>query len=280
MAKIGVQQFQIRGEFTNQKKALLTLKTLSEWGVEGIEVDAFLLQRLPLAVRLLASCAGMSIPSSHGVKWVADFTQSGLEVLSLHEDLGTLEKKPEQAIALAKSLGTNTIVITGLYHFDYTDRAAVELLAERLNAVGKRLAGDSLRLLYHNHNCEFRPCGNEKAYEILLEKTDPAYVNFEFDVYWASECGADVSGWIDRLGKRMVMIHLTDRGNRNPGKMASIVKSDSLELGTGNFPLPLWIKKAEAAGVEALVIESHQNWIHHSAMASLKMSLDYLQHRP
>ena len=35
---------------------------------------------------------------------------------------------------------------------------------------------------------------NEKqtAYEIIVEETDPAYVNFEFDSYWMTDAGVNV----------------------------------------------------------------------------------------
>lgn len=31
----------------------------------------------------------------------------------------------------------------------------------------------------------------KRAYDILLEETDPAFVNFEFDSYWFTEGGAN-----------------------------------------------------------------------------------------
>ena len=43
-----------------------------------------------------------------------------------------------------------------------------------------------------NHNCELRHVNAEKrAYDILLEETDPQFVNFEFDSYWFTEGGAN-----------------------------------------------------------------------------------------
>jgi hypothetical protein len=60
-----------------------------------------------------------------------------IEVLSLHCDLGTLEKNTEEVIEEARSYHTNKIVLTGMYHYDYSDAGAVSDLIKRLNAIGK-----------------------------------------------------------------------------------------------------------------------------------------------
>ena len=47
--------------------------------------------------------------------------ESGLEVISLHADLGSLENDAQAVIADAKDFETDTVVITGMYRFDYSD---------------------------------------------------------------------------------------------------------------------------------------------------------------
>ena len=74
-------------------------------------------------------------------------------------------------------------------------------LAARLNKAGEALKAKGVELLYHNHNCELRHVNAEKrAYDILLEETDPQFVNFEFDSYWFTEGGANALAWMQRLG--------------------------------------------------------------------------------
>lgn len=277
MIPIGVQQFQLRNEFKNQKMALKTFDAIKADGLDGIELDAFLLMRLPLYIRLFARAFGMNIGTSRGVKWHENIAQSGLQVFALHEDLGSIKKDPKAVAELARSYHTSNVVITGLFHYDYSSREDVEGLCQDLNAAGAALKKEGIALLYHNHNCEFRRVSSEPAFAIIASKTDPEFVNFEFDCYWCAECGADPLFWMERLGKRIKLVHLNDRGNREQGKKASIVKSTGLELGSGNYPLPLWIRKAEELGVEALLIETHDHWIHRSALESLKISAAYLR---
>ena len=88
-----------------------------------------------------------------------------------------------------------------MHRIDYSDMASVLELAQKLNKAGKILKEGGISLLYHNHNCEFRKVGAGKcAYDVLIEKTNPEFVNFEFDSYWATEAGVDTIALMERLG--------------------------------------------------------------------------------
>ena len=179
----------------------------------------------------------------------------------------------------AKSFGTDKVVITGMYRFDYSDENTVRALAERLNKAGAALKAQGISLLYHNHNIELlqvRP--GLRACELLLDETDENYVNYEFDSYWFTDGGADAKAWMRRLGSRMKLWHINDRGSRQQGSaMTPILKADSMELGTGNMDLDgLW-QLAEENGVETVVLESHKNWIDKDPVKSLELSARWLQ---
>ena len=166
-----------------------------------------------------------------------------------------------------------------MYRFDYGDEAAMHELAQRLNKAGKALAAEGIHLLYHNHNCELRHVNAEKrAYDILLEETDPAFVNFEFDSYWFTEGGANALAWMQRLGSRMKLWHINDRGTRLSGSaITPILKTDSMELGTGNMDLDSLMAQELSVGVDAVILESHRNWVDNSPVKSLQVSAEYLK---
>ena len=136
-----------------------------------------------------------------------------------------------------------------------------------------------VELLYHNHNCELRHVNAEKrAYDILLEETDPQFVNFEFDSYWFTEGGANALAWMQRLGTRMKLWHINDRGTRISGSAVTpILKTDSMELGTGNMDLDSLMAQALSVGVDAVILESHRNWVDNSPVKSLQVSAEYLE---
>ena len=179
----------------------------------------------------------------------------------------------------AGKFGTKYIVVTGMYRFDYSDRAAVSGLARDLNQAGKELGQGGIALLYHNHNCELRKVEKGMtAYRLLQEETDPEYVNFEFDSYWPAEAGADALALMRQLGDRMKLYHINDRGTRVTGpSMTPILKSDSMELGYGNMNLEALTEQALAAGVDAVILESHKNWADKSPLKSIQLSAEFLK---
>lgn len=279
--KKAVQQFMLGTVLGSEAQARETLCAIKEAGYDGIELCGFMIHPMGLAVRLLTQAAGMPVGKGGRLDWHSLVGESGLQVVSLHLDLGTVERDISAAAEEAKAFGTKYIVITGMYRFDYGSEEAVRELARRLNTAGKALMESGIHLLYHNHNCELRFVNQtQRAYHILIEETLPEYVNFEFDSYWFAEGGADPLFWMERLGSRMKLWHINDRGSRTVGKaMTPILKSDSMELGTGNMPLDALMEQAKKAGCEAVILESHRNWIEGSPIKSFQLSSRYLNER-
>jgi sugar phosphate isomerase/epimerase len=166
-----------------------------------------------------------------------------------------------------------------MYRFDYGNEETVKELAKRLNEAGRRLKGSGISLLYHNHNAELLKVSPGRcAYDILIDETDPEYVNFEFDSYWFTDGGADAIAWMRKLGQRMKLWHVTDRGTRQTGTvMTPILRADSMELGTGNMNLAGLKETALANGIEAVILESHRNWIGKDPLRSLELSAKWLK---
>lgn len=278
MAVKAIQQFMLGTVLNKEDQARATLQAIKAAGYGGIELCGFMIHPTGLMVRMMTRAAGMPTGNGGKLDWHALIRDSGLAVVSLHSDLGSIERDAAVIAAEAKSFGTDKVVITGMYRFAYGDAAAVHDLAARLNKAGEALAGQEIQLLYHNHNCELqRVEGETRAYDILLNETDPAFVSFEFDSYWFAEGGADAAAWMRRLGPRMKLWHINDRGARLAGPaMTPILKTDSLELGTGNLPLEAWAALAKENGIEAVVLESHRNWVDKSPIKSLEVSARWL----
>ena len=274
----GIQQFMLGSVMNNEAQTRDTLRAIRQAGYEGIELCSFMTHPTGLMVRLLTRAAGMPTGNGGKLDWPGLVRESGLRVISLHTDLGSVERDPAAVTAECQMYGTPYAVITGMYRFDYGSEAAVRELAQRLNRSGAVLAEQGVQLLYHNHNCELlRVSETRRAYDILVEETDPAAVTFEFDSYWFAEGGADVLDWMRRLGSRMKLWHINDRGTRQTGPaMTPILKTDSMELGTGNLPLASWLEQADSNGVEAVILESHRNWVEKSPVKSAQLSAKWL----
>lgn len=276
---MAVQQIMIGTLTGTEEKARQTLQSIREAGFEGIELNAFMIHPTSVAVKAMTQLAGMPIGNGGKLDWPHLIAESGLKVPSLHQYLDAMENDPDSVLEECAVYGTDTVVLTGMYRFDYSDPENLRNLAVRLNAAGARMAEGGVHLLYHNHNCEFLRMENgEVGYHILQDNTDPAYVNFEFDSYWCAECGADPILEMKRLGSRLKLHHINDRGTRQKGMcMTPILTSDAMELGTGTMPLEELLALDKAAPVKAVILETHQNWINKSPLQSIQMSGEYLK---
>ncbi|MCR5761200.1 MAG: sugar phosphate isomerase/epimerase [Sphaerochaetaceae bacterium] len=276
-----VQQIMLGTVTGNEKQARATLERIKNAGYDGLELNRFMIHPSSFMVRTLTRMAGMPTGRGGNLNWQNLIKESGLSVASLHTDLGSLKREPEKVAQDAASFNTDRLVITGMYRFDYSSPDEVKKLAASLNEAGKLLKERNMSLLYHNHNVELlKVAENKTAYDVLLEETDGDFVGFEFDSYWFTEAGADAVSWMKRLGQRMKMWHVTDRGSRQSGvSMTPILKADSMELGYGNMNLDALSNIALINGVNSVVLESHKNWIDNDPLKSIETSAKWFEGR-
>ena len=279
--KTYVQQIMLGTVTSSEAAARTTLNRIKAAGYDGLELNRFMIHPTSFMVRMLTKAAGMPTGKGGKLNWKALLEEAGLNVISLHTDLGSIEREPEKVMEDAKTFDTDTVVITGMYRFDYSDESSVRELAKRLNRAGEAMKRAGLSLLYHNHNVELlqvKP--GLQAFDILLSDTDPALVNFEFDSYWFTDGGADAKDLMRSLGNRMKLWHITDRGFRPSGPVLTpILKADSMELGTGNMDLDGMKEIALANGIQGVVLESHKNWVDKDPVKSLEVSAQWLNRR-
>ncbi|MBT2288406.1 sugar phosphate isomerase/epimerase [Paenibacillus albidus] len=276
-----VQQIMIGTMSNNYDNALQTLLNIKNAGYESIELNDFMIHKSSILVKLMTKFSGMPIGNAGKLDWPKLIEESGLKVLSIHSNLGSIENDAKAIADEAKNFGTDTVVITGMYRFDYSSLDEVEELAGRLNQAGKALSEEGIRLLYHNHNVELQKVTSEKtAYDIIIEETDPAYVNFEFDSYWMADGGANVPALMEKLGSRMKLWHINDRGYTKSGPyMTPILKENATELGYGNMDLDTLSAIAIKNGVEGVILETHKNWVDNDPIKSLQVSAEYMQEK-
>ena len=78
-----------------------------------------------------------------------------------------------------------------------------------LTTLGKKCAEAGISLLYHNHDFEFISNGKGNYQDYLLENTDPAYVNFQLDLFWITKAKRPVClFW--KISGRFKSFHVKD----------------------------------------------------------------------
>ena len=137
MAIKAVQQFMLGTVMNNEAQARDTMSKMKAAGYDGIELCGFMIHPTGFMVRLMTKAAGMPVGKGGKLDWKGIVKDSGLQVVSLHTDLGSVERDPAAVAAEARAFGTKYAVITGMYRFAYGDEKAVRDLAARLNKIGR-----------------------------------------------------------------------------------------------------------------------------------------------
>lgn len=258
--------------------ALNTLKSIKQYGFDAIELNGFMIHPTSFLVRILTKMAGMPTGKGGKLDWKQLVKEADLKVSGLHFDLGTLKRDINSCIKEAKEFNTNYIIVTGMYRFNYQDKNELNKLCDDLNNVGKILKENDINLLYHNHNVEFKRLDNNMfVYDYLIDNLNSECVNFEFDSYWAIDGGINALEYIEKLGNRIKLFHINDKGNRKKGPFVTpILTSDAIELGKGSINLDALINKAKENGVETIILEQHRNFINNSPLESIKISGEFL----
>jgi sugar phosphate isomerase/epimerase len=123
-----------------------------------------------------------------------------------------------------------------------------ETFAKEASRLAQRFAENGLRFVYHNHKFEFEKFDGVTGMEILLNKTDPDFFDFEIDTYWVQAGGADPVEWIKKVCGRMDIIHLKDMGIKED-------KQIFMEIGEGNLNWPAILKACKDIGVKWYCVE-------------------------
>ena len=120
-----------------KKQAAESLKRIKAAGYDGIELNGFMIKPTSFLVRMLTKAAGMPVGKGGNYDWNAPCREAGLAVTSIHEDLGTIKREPENVIREAEKFGTKYVVITGMYRFDYSDKKCSVWLVSGLKCFRK-----------------------------------------------------------------------------------------------------------------------------------------------
>jgi sugar phosphate isomerase/epimerase len=222
--KPGLQLYTIRSEM--QKDVPGSLKRVAQTGYREVEFAGYF-GNSPAEIRKLVADLGITAPSSH-------------------VPLDAIRGKPAQLIADAKQAGHDFLVLAWI---PPEERATTDMWkrhAALLDSFGAQCNSAGLRLAYHNHDFEFAPVGGQVPYDILMQNTDPAVVQFELDMYWAKKGGQDLNALFAKHGRRIVMVHVKDM----------LPNGEMTDVGLGTIPFAQILGAPAAQSVEHYFVEN------------------------
>jgi sugar phosphate isomerase/epimerase len=151
-------------------------------------------------------------------------------------------------------------------------------LSDQLNTAGEAGRKAGVTIGYLNHGFEFEPLPDgRRPIDVLVERTDPALVTLELDVFWAGITGADPVALLGKYKGRVALVHLKDRAKDAPTATdeRKVAPSAFKEVGSGSLDFAAILKAADAAGVAHYFVE--QDHTPGDPVASLRQSFRYLQ---
>lgn len=172
----------------------------------------------------------------------------GLRAPSVHIGYDALLGQFDQALAMAKTLGADTVVLPYMTD-EHRSEQGWQAALPNFNRFATDLKKAGLGFAYHNHDFEFtlKP-GGVSLYERLLKETDPALVKVELDLYWAAFAGENPGELIDRLSSRIYAYHVKDmRADRS-----------MTAVGQGRTDFAALFKRRGSAGVRHFYVENDQ----------------------
>lgn len=164
----------------------------------------------------------------------------------------------KEAIPAHKAAGMSVICIPSL-RMPKT-LAELQLVCDYFNAVGKLCADEGILFGYHSHSFEYEKIEDQVMFDYMLQHTDPQYVFFEMDVYWA------VYGRVSPV----------DYFKTYPGRFKVLHIKDAKEIGQSGFVgFDAIFNNFDVAGTKAYVVEI-ERYSYEDVLQSMKESADYL----
>ncbi|AZB44144.1 sugar phosphate isomerase/epimerase [Bacillus sp. FJAT-42376] len=241
---ISVQMYTLRDEC--EKDFLKTLNKVAEIGFDGVEFAGYYGVN-PADLRKYLDELNLRASGSHFV-------------------LKEMEENLDFCIEAQAILGSRHLIIA--YPYDRMEKEEeYHELAAKLNGMGKKVHEAGLTLSYHHHEFELLTFGQRTGMEILMEETNPEWVQFELDIYWLTHAGKDPADWIKRYSDRVSLVHMKDMETGEDKAFA--------ELGAGILNLKAVVEEAGKANAEWLVVE--QDICKRSPLESVSASYSYLK---
>lgn len=233
--EIGVQFYTFRNQFAKDVPG--TLEMISKMGIKEVEGGGT-----------------FGLPE-------ADYKEllkkNNLTMVSVGADFNDLAKDPQKAVDEAKKYGAKYVVCFWIPHngneFTFDDaKNAVTVF----NNAGKVLAANGLKFCYHAHGFEFRPYENGTLFDYMAKELNPAWANFEMDVFWVKHPGQEPVELLKKYPNRFLLMHLKDRKPGTPGNQNGQADDETnVVLGTGDVGIAAIMKIAKKAGVQHYFIE-------------------------
>ena len=236
--KVGIQLYSVRDEM--KKDPINAIRQVAEIGYKNLEFASSNADTDP------GVGFGVSVEDMQKL-----LKETGANLISGHirpineETIGPM-------IAYHTQVGTKYLGQSADF---YTGYDQLMERCEYYNWAGKKLSEHGIKFLIHNHYHEFQKLNGKEILFHIMDNTDPNYVSFELDTFWAMWTVNDPN----------VLVTWDSFGKGSDHK-------DFCEIGTGIMDIQSIINKGNELGAEYIVLEQDHTQL--TQMESVRISMD------
>jgi len=242
---IGLQLYTVRKEMLEDNVG--TLKKIAVLGYKEIE------------------SAGSDKGNYYGLK--------PAEIKKITKDLGLnlrsghvhFDDKWQQTVDDAAEAGQEYVIVSSMPTKGQTVDN-YKSVAASFNKAGEACKKSNLHFGYHNHDAEFEKENGKILYDVLLENTNPEYVNLEMDLGWVIVTGNDPLDYFAKYPGRFPLWHLKDM---------NVAEKHSTEFGKGGLDIKKMLQNSQKAGMKYFFVEQEEYT--GTAFESLEYNYKYLK---
>lgn len=246
LERIGLQLYTLRRDMERDFEG--TLQTVAAIGYNEVEFAGYF-GRSPASVRATLDRLGLAAPAAH---------------------IGTpasLTKDWEKTIEAGKVMGHRYLIVAWIEEKERRTLDDYRRYADLFNAAGETARKAGVRFAYHNHDFEFVPLDGKVPYDLLLERTDPALVAMEMDLFWIRKAGRDPLEYFRRSPGRFEAVHVKDMDGSPQQRM--------VDVGKGKIDFARIFAQGKKAGIRHFFVEHDDP--QPSAIESVRTSYRYLK---
>ena len=227
LRRVGIQLYTLRDDAGRDLER--TLGDIAQAGYNDVELLGSMnnFGMPPERVRAILDRVGLRAPSTH---------VSG----EAFDDL-------DRQIDVAKILGHEYLVLAGLPTSDTSSLDGYRRWADRLNEAGRHALPSGIRIGFHDEPVDFKAIDGAVPYDVLAERTDPAFVRLQFDTGNLAMAGGDPVDFLKRFGARCWLFHIKD--------VPSLGAANDTELGKGIIDFPRLLASIDRIDEKFLFVE-------------------------
>ena len=214
--KLGVSLYTMRDVIFDDMRG--TLKKVHDMGYTYFEWMNFHADEDPGLGNGMSPAEAKALFDDCGVKVVGNIFV-GVDTKSLIFDMDKMQK----IIDWYQDFGIKTL---GIADDKFPDEDFFKRRMEAYNEIGRRCKAAGISWMYHNHFHELQLINGRRIIDQMLELTDPEYVGFDLDLFWAMRGMLNPVKIIKRYGSRVKTIHAKDYPFDRVGNLDLVSKLD------------------------------------------------------